>query len=115
MYSDIQLYFSDHGKFCGGAFSLVVKLQDFIMALNADTLKLTNANDIFHRLVPPTGVTLPSSIAIDQSVGNAHTGRMIPTITLQTLHFLLLVIWHSANTEDRHSCNVFSDMVRFVP
>ena len=74
------------------------------MALNADILKLTNANDVFH----------PSSpIAVDLPVRNAHTGWMIPTITLKTLHIILLVIWYSANTEDRQSCNAFSDMVSY--
>lgn len=38
------------------------------MLLNADILKLTNVNDIFHPSChTPAGVTLPSPIAVDQS------------------------------------------------
>ena len=46
-------------------------------------------------LLSPAGVTLPSPVAIEHPVWNAHTSWMIPTITLKTLHILLLVIWHS--------------------
>ena len=43
-------------------------------------------------LLSPAGVALPSPVAIDHSVRNAYTSWMIPTITLKTLHILLLVI-----------------------
>ena len=43
-------------------------------------------------LLSPTGVTLPSPVAIEHPGRNAHTSWMIATITLRTLHILLLGI-----------------------
>ena len=48
---------------------------------------------------PPAGVTFPSLIAADLTVMNAHTIWMI-------------LIRHSANTQDCYCYNTFSDMVR---
>ena len=45
-------------------------------------------------LLSPAGVTLPSPVAIEHPVWNALKSWMIPTITLETLHMLPLVIGH---------------------
>ena len=45
-------------------------------------------------------VTSSPPVAIYHLVRNVHTLWMIPSITLKTLHILLVIIWHSANLEN---------------
>ena len=58
----------------------------------------------FFCILAPACFASPPPLAIYHPVGNVHTGWMIPAITLKTLHIFLVVIWHSANTEDIHCC-----------
>jgi len=64
-------------------------------------------------ILSPARVTVPPPSAVDHPVRNSHTGWMIPAITLGTLHILLLVIWHSASTEDGYCCHGFGYMLRY--
>lgn len=58
----------------------------------------------FSCILASTCVTSSPPVAIYHLVRNVHTRWMIPAITLKTLHILLVIIWHSANTEDIHCC-----------